>query len=473
MVQFGQTLNDVVKNEPNWRSHAVPYMALKQVLRTNNTSKDDDSTHTDSSYTITTSQKTKFGKLFDESVINLVAFYKEKAQQANLKYIKLEQEVNMCLGGTDGIDISRLIDRITEFSQDVKLTMEFLELNVVAYSKIMKKFDKRTGLHLREYQIQRLKSKYYFLFDGGILKHMRTTSDDWLKQLYFLYTKLRASTGSRITSGGITGNLLNPQETERSNDSKKCVSWGDEVGSIIETEESRFIASCIEKVNEEIIKQKKDSPFFDSLPPRNAPPSFECNEVKLSKVLGMGEYCRIHEVSRFDVPETCLICFMHRGFNPPSASEELQSNGSTNSTLSTKSKLGDANGNQIEATHNEATKIGENSNGSSTLKNTPADEVGHKRNVSWGEIPRNVSWGEIPKFIPSYDSSKASAIAEKPKPPKKSDRQSTNGSISIFCFEKYEDLSDIDDFESDHEDEFDHETRGFMKDHCLRNGDAR
>ena len=289
---------------------------------------------------------------------------------------------------------------------------------------------------------------------------MRTASDDWLKQLYFLYTKLRASTGSRITSGGITGNLLNPQETEGSNDSKKCVSWGDEVGSIIETEESRFIASCIEKVNEEIIMQKKDSPFFVSLPHRHSPPSFECNEVKLSKVLGMGEYCRIHEVSRFDVPETCLICFMHRGFNPPSLSEELPSNenGSTNSTLSTKSKLGDANGNQIEATRNEATKIGENSNGSSTLKNTPADEVGHSRNVSWGEIPRNVSWGEIPKFIPSYDSSKALAIAEKPNPPKKWDRQSTNGSISIFCFEKYEDLSDIDDFESDHEDEFDHET---------------
>lgn len=139
MVQFGQTLNDVVKNEPNWRSHAVPYMALKQVLRTNNTTKDDDSTHTDSSYTITTSQKTKFGKLFDDSVIKLVSFYKEKAQQANLKYVKLEQEVNMCLGGAVGVDISLLIDRISEFSQDVKLTMEFLELNVMAYSKIMKK----------------------------------------------------------------------------------------------------------------------------------------------------------------------------------------------------------------------------------------------------------------------------------------------------------------------------------------------
>lgn len=285
---------------------------------------------------------------------------------------------------------------------------------------------------------------------------MRVTSDDWLKQLYFLYTKIRASTGSRITRGGITGSLLefNPQETEGSTDSKKSVSWGDEVGSMRETKESKFIASCIEKVNEEIVKQKADSPFFDALPPRNAPPSFECSEVKLSKVLGKGEYCRIHEVSKFDVPETCLICFMHRGFNPPSSSEELPSNGSTNSTLSTKSKLGDANGNQIESTTN-----GENSNGSSSSKNIPANDVGHSRNISWGDIPHNnASWGEIPKYISSYDSSKALATAEKPRPPMKWARQSTNGSISIFCFEKYEDMSDIDDFESDHEDEFDHET---------------
>lgn len=137
MVQFGQTLNDVVKRE--WRSYAVPYAQLKQALRTDATVKGDNSIHTDSSYTISSTQKAKFGKIYDNSVIKLVEFYEDKAQWARSKSIDLEQEVTLCLETAEGMDISGLIDRVQIFSKDIGLILEFLELNTVAFSKIMKK----------------------------------------------------------------------------------------------------------------------------------------------------------------------------------------------------------------------------------------------------------------------------------------------------------------------------------------------
>ena len=69
---------------------------------------------------------------------------------------------------------------------------------------------------------------------------------------------------------------------------------------------------------------------------------------------------------------------------------------------------------------------------------------------------------------------------EEPKPtapPTEQQPESTNDNaklLSTFSFTYDANISDYDELESDHEDEgYDHITRGFMKDHCLRNGEAR
>lgn len=291
---------------------------------------------------------------------------------------------------------------------------------------------------------------------------MKTTADEWVKQLYSLYTKLR----SKKEKGANTDmtSKLNPQESTVGDESSKSVTWdtkvkGGSVDSMYETKESKFIVRCIDKVNEELQIQKKRSPFFDSLPLRNSPPHFDNTEIKLDKVLGTGEYCRIHEVVKFQVPETCHICFLHRGFE-----DESPSGPSENSTLSSSTpKKVPTDGAAIMEVTSSKDDISQVRLKKLTSMISPEPAPGHKRRVSWDEVP---------KVITKLESSKKLTAAERNNmgrlPKKTHDRV-----ISFFSFQHDDNISDYDDLEEDHADEFDHETRGFMKDHCLRAGEAR
>jgi hypothetical protein len=116
-------------------------MELKSVLRTDTSPNDDNSVHTESSYAISDVQKAAFTKIYNDSVLRLVAFYEDKAEWGRDKSAEMEEEVSLCLGAVaaEGVDISGLIDRLTNFSKELGLMLEFLELNAMAFSKIMKK----------------------------------------------------------------------------------------------------------------------------------------------------------------------------------------------------------------------------------------------------------------------------------------------------------------------------------------------
>lgn len=58
------------------------------------------------------------------------------------------------------------------FERELDLLLEFLSLNSTAFSKILKKFDKRTGSSLREEKLAELKETHSFL-DGSTLKELR------------------------------------------------------------------------------------------------------------------------------------------------------------------------------------------------------------------------------------------------------------------------------------------------------------
>jgi serine/threonine protein kinase len=110
-----------------------------------------------------------------------------------------------------------------------------------------------------------------------------------------------------------------------------------------------------------------------------------------------------------------------------------------------------------------APNTNDGSNSPTKSKKCTTTETGHKRGVSWDEVPQ---------IITKFESSKTLTTAERNNidrlPKKAHDRV-----ISFFSFQHDDNISDYDDLEEDHEDEYDHETRGFMKDHCLRAGESR
>jgi SPX domain protein involved in polyphosphate accumulation len=64
----------------------------------------------------------------------------------------LEVAVEKCINQTEAEGqsssssaLSFLIHRVTDYSKDLCLVLEFLDLNDTALSKILKKYDKRTG----------------------------------------------------------------------------------------------------------------------------------------------------------------------------------------------------------------------------------------------------------------------------------------------------------------------------------------
>ena len=172
--------------------------------------------------------------------------------------------------------------------------------------------------------------------------------------------------------------------------------------------------TCVRK---ELRLQKADSSFFDGSLDNNPPPSFNSYEIELAGELGAGEFCEIYEVHRFLVPESCHAFFLHRGYKDPSPVRDIPS------TV----MIGNINTSQ----HCEESRPLSPNNEGRSAPPTKADAACRSPETS----PKPVS-----NFSSTYDAN----------------------------------ISDYYDHEDGHEDDgFDHPTRGFMKDHCLCNGEAR
>jgi serine/threonine protein kinase len=350
--------------------------------------------------------------------------------------------------------------------------------------KIQNQFDKRTGSELREQKLKELKSQYPFLFDGGELKLIKSKTLEWIKQLQSVPQRGNSKSAPRKVKspferkhsnstpalGGSfppmrQESVDNPQESDssdvatkrsssiRSNRKKSSssgpaatVKWDEEVAerddrqpnmrlsfrafqnsSVHVDKEARLLQRRIERVTDEIYNQQKNSPFFERKPQRNPPPSFLTSEVELDKELGMGEFCKIYEVTAFNVEECCHICFLHRGFKDaiPSAEASLE-------------KMDGSVDKRVDTTNHSNAGSGEK------------------------KVPDSFRDGKLQTINGDMAVSSQNNLNQ----PKKL--------IKIFSFDQDDNISDYDELESDHEDDgYDHETRGFMKDHCLRNGEAR
>ena len=477
MVEFGKTLNEVVKRD--WRCHAVAYIELKRCLSGENKDKqqknhsDDHSAHTESSFKVTEEEKVEFFRIYDDSIRRLVNFYEDRLEwskeEKNSLEAAVEKRINQSAeaeehssSSSSSSSLSFLIHRIKVYSKDLGLVLEFLDLNATAFSKILKKYDKRTGSILRDSKLKELKREHPYLYDRGEFKSHKNIAEDWIQQLELLLEKDKAFEAAakvggherRISRKNLHLNLRNSfsdendvvellrpdnagenSVTERIDNlsKKKEGSVRFKLGTKqpqheVMKRDSQILQNMIEKVNEELCLQQADSPFFDEAKNLNPPPSFTSDEVELDKVLGQGEFCKIFEVSKFNVPESCHICFLHRGFNDPK--KPSKEAGSSRSPVRDPSS-------------------------SPTHKKVPSSII---LNIA-GVMEKEDNEDEEPPLfcLPTQPDSQ---------PPK----------LSIFGpFQDDENISDYDELESDHEDDaFDqNNTRGFMKDHCLRNGEAR
>ena len=462
---------------------------------TTDNKKDDDSVHTESSYVISDKQKANFFRIYENSIRRLTNFYENRVELAQEERGRLEKAVernknhegsqqsgegNAYSGESSTSSTSFLVHRINNFSKDLGLAIEFLELNCTAFSKIMKKYDKRTGSDLRESKLKELKADHPYLYDGGELKKCKKLCAEWTKELQLILQqdvstifvdlgggkpppspsrtrpspplkkrnsrehgrKPSADSGSvRLTrSNSIdSGDAIkiakevqaevgeNPQESSEQIKSDATMPVEREVRftestkkegvilkqahrSIHKTKEAQILGQMIDRVNEELCYQKADSPFFDKAldMDKPQPPSFMSSEVQFASMLGQGEFCKIYEVSQFNVPESCHICFLHRGYNDkPQPKQSLK-----------------PPSNNEAATHR--------------------------------KIPSSV-------MIDVSDPMALNALSD------------ATQAVTAEKWTTFDDeISDYESLEEDHEDDgYEHTTRGFMKEHCLRNGEAR
>jgi len=432
MVQFGKKLNTLVQNE--WKPHAVAYESLKSTLSGLTVTADDNSVHTESSYHISDVQIENYFSIYEDSIKRLTEFYESRSNWADEEGSKLERlvekssskgEVDELCNEEDAQTISLLIPQILDFSHDLLLILDFLELNVTAFSKIMKKFDKRTSSCLRETKLKELKAAHPYLYEGGNLRKYKKLTVKWIDELRDL---LQVSSGQRpfrrnsshlslnhqnsiirilsvencadIVSGDEqsqhapikelkgTANDENPQGiySEKTgvvvNDFKKNFSSGS-----VNEEDDSITQEIILRVQTELGLQASESPFFSSLSEHSLP-LFSSSQVEIDRLLGQGEFCKIYEVINFN------LC----GFP------------------------------------------------------TKQDKVPDKKII--------------------YETVEDDITKELQIRPK-----TASNPLSDFSFELDANSSDCSDLESDHQEEGDPnsyaQTRGFMKDHCFRNGEAR
>ena len=465
MVEFGRTLNMMVQHE--WKPHAVAYNSLKRALVDDEDApgEDGDSAHTNSTYHITEKQIASYFRLYDDSVNRLSAFYGERSRWAEETGTSLEKHVKQRLSTPsdgDGSHLtgnnSLLIAQCVNFSKDIDLVLEFLDLNLTAFSKIMKKFDKRTSNSLREAKLNELKKTHPYLYEGGVLREYKKRSHEWVTKLKLGPQKPDGSSrpshrrnksnvslatlnmrnsirlgedvaeellkldditfATDATRGELPepnedgddedSHVENPQECEPDeiqggNRNADLLMRGKSVGS---TKEDTVVQEIVQRVNIELCLLKADSPYFDSQLNAVPPPAFSSREVDIDRLLGQGEFCKIYEVTKFDVPESCHICFLHRGYDGNQPFEE------------------------------NCTPAGETTKPDRVVFETVEDETTKELKV--------VARSRSPSF---HD----------------------------FSFKRDANTDDYSDLESDHDDENEYRciTRGFMKDHCRRGGESR
>jgi len=227
-MKFGKTLREQIIHE--WRFYAVDYKALKKTLSINS----DGSTNVDEFYGVLDESKNKLSKFcFDkeawandymQSLEERVQSLRETCLEspchragvvASRSDASLSSSCSEVSDSSTESSVSWLKDEyrrvghskhfqsfiyakksLATFDRELDLLLEFLNLNATAFSKIMKKFDKRTGSNARDEYL----AEFVSLHHDTVLSTPKTTLQNDMprevgryvqSQVQFLFSSIR------------------------------------------------------------------------------------------------------------------------------------------------------------------------------------------------------------------------------------------------------------------------------------------
>lgn len=353
-MKFGHTLYDLISNE--WLPYTVDYKRMKRVLKGNRETNGDGKE-------VVVIDTEEFFRVYEASKTRIGIFYSEREESAKRKVDALERRVQKLhhdpMQASSGC-VTSFCDEVREstmaFDQHLDELIEFLDLNKTGFSKILKKFDKRVGASVRDEKFAELMTTHSFL-DGEALFKLKEKLEELDKEILQMECR--------------------------------------------DVEEEKVENDHSAEVAEMLLYVQTHSSFFAKNAPRPLP-RFKPSEVSMGDLLGEGEFGLVNEISEFNVPESCHICFLHRGYEvvSPEPSSFLISNVQDAQDSTSDDKISD------------------------------------------------------PRF--SHSGS-----------PEVEGHEHTPVSVSPS------DITDFEELEIDHEDDDIYDTRGFMKDHCIRDRSAR
>lgn len=269
-MKFGKTLEEIVQED--WKEYALNYRQMKKLLpkeigEVTSTSMD---------------QGDQFWSIYDRSKQVLATFYKEKEEWAEAEMKDLQNRVEAISNKLSSNDITNnrpasadtknLDESIFYFLGEIDLLINFIRINQTGFSKILKKFDKRTISNIREDKLKQLAKTHSFLD---------------CKELLSL--KCRAKNIKSKMNPVASGNCNPMDQMTRE-----------------ETDIWRRSILFLENI-------EQGSPFFAKNRKRQQP-TFEIEEIETGSVLGSGEYGIVKEIRKFNVTDHCPICFLNKDF---------------------------------------------------------------------------------------------------------------------------------------------------------------
>jgi serine/threonine protein kinase len=399
-------------------------------------------------------------------------------------------------------DSGELLARIDLYEEDLDRIIEFLQLNRTAFGKILKKFDKNTGMITRERRLEDLRRTHPYLdgkaFSGLKVRAQRLRlrcaspiqqgedeegSEDGEARTAAVPGKAPPSprgavperppkTGigasqrgpSAAGRGALSAAALAKQQQQQQQQQQHSPPASSSSAGAAAAAAARQVPqgkakrptaaqaaalrkkrgedASVDRAERYLTRMERGSAFFVENVPRNLP-QFSAAEVGLGGRLGQGEFATVSAVTRFDVKESCHLCFFHRF-------QAVSIGGSAG-----EAEGGGAPGGAQRLHEPQLQLSGGGSEGDRSIPSIPeGDEAAPEAGSAAAAAAAVVEGGPLgtgAAAAPSVDS---------------------GGGSYIMNLDFTDDISDYDELDDDHDDEK-HESRGFMKDHCLREGQPR
>jgi serine/threonine protein kinase len=293
-MKFGKSLTEKVRDD--WKDYAVAYKAMKKALPKDDPDffphdaggvddQDGKDVNPESVYP-------QYWQLYAESLSSVTDFYSQKSNSATTEIKTLQSKVekyrlSKLPGSTlsSTITVEDLMKQVTDAKIELQHVREFLSINYTAFSKILKKYDKRTFSSLREKKLEEILRDNPFLDDNAM--------DGFIYRVQQLINSLDEVEGRPKSCSSSNRSNVNRME-----DTGRSLINHQESGSIFQ--QSKIILDKIE-----------DSPFFAKYKAKRIP-RFLPDEIEDGAFLGEGEFSVVKEVKAFHVNDLCPICVIHQ-----------------------------------------------------------------------------------------------------------------------------------------------------------------